>query len=345
MNEPTAYFDSRAFTIPDPIEVENYFIWRQQDATRNSVSMTAHAHFAHEELQGKTSDEMQEMLWQEKGINWNDMPVGFKRGRCVVKQQILQDKQYVDTRTGENTHRPRCRTLCLDACRAACVYTRMASVLHTAAKGKLMPTVLLTGFAPFGGYAANPSQQIAERLNGETIGGLRVVGLALPVSMGEDADLLTAAIADHKPTLVLSLGLSAGATCLEVERFAVNLRYAENIDPSRPMTPNQPQCPIIADGLCALSGTIDAEQIAAAIREKAGVPAWAHSYAGAYACNHIFYQALHYAQQWDLSYCAGFIHLPLSSEQAVLENKLHLPSLPLELMVVGIRAAIEEANI
>ena len=109
------------------------------------------------------------------------------------------------------------------------------------------------------------------------------------------------------------------------------------------MEPNLPQCVIVADGMCALFATIDAERVAAAICEKAGVPARAHGYAGAYACNHILYQALHYAQQWDLRYRAGFIHLPLSSEQAIAENKLHLPSLPLEMMTAGVRAAIEEA--
>ncbi len=101
LREPTAYFDSRAFTIPDPVEVENYFIWRQQDATRNSISMTAQAHLPHERLQGKTSDEMQEMLWQEKDINWNDMPGGFKRGRCIVREVVIQDRKYTDKRTGE----------------------------------------------------------------------------------------------------------------------------------------------------------------------------------------------------------------------------------------------------
>ena len=101
LREPTAYFDSRAFTIPDPTEVENYFNWRQQDATRNSISMTAQAHLPHERLQGKTSDEMQEMLWQECGINWNDMPGGFKRGRCVVREAVAQDKEYVDKRIEE----------------------------------------------------------------------------------------------------------------------------------------------------------------------------------------------------------------------------------------------------
>ena len=205
-----------------------------------------------------------------------------------------------------------------------------------------MPTILLTGFAPFGGSQINPSQQIAERLNGETIGGAQIVGLTLPVSMGTDADVLTAAIADHKPDFVVSLGLAVGATCLEVERFAVNLRYAGDLAPSKPLGANLSQSVIIADGMCALASTLDTEQIAAAIRD-AGVPARAHSYAGAYACNHIFYQALHYAMQWDLSYCAGFIHLPLSSEQAILENKLHFPSLPLDLMTAGVRAALEEA--
>lgn len=207
-----------------------------------------------------------------------------------------------------------------------------------------MTTVLITGFAPFGDSKTNPSQQIAERLHGEMVGGARIVGLTLPVRMGEDADQLTAAIADYGPALVLSLGLAAGATCLDVERFAVNLRFAGEVDAGKPVEPNLSQSVIIADGICAISATIDAERLAAAIREKAGVPARAHGYAGAYACNHILYHALHYAMQWDLSYRAGFVHLPLSSEQAIIENKLHLPSLPLGLMMAGVRAAIEEAT-
>jgi pyroglutamyl-peptidase len=206
-----------------------------------------------------------------------------------------------------------------------------------------MPTVLLTGFAPFGGFRANPSQQIAERLDGGTVGGARVVGLTLPVRMGEDADRLTAAIADHRPVLVLGLGLAQGATCLEVERFAVNLRLAGEVDPDKPVEPDLPQSVIIADGLCALAATVDAERVARAIRDRAGVPARAHGYAGAYACNHILYHALHYALQWDLPHCAGFVHLPLSSEQVITENKMHLPSLPLDRMAAGVRTAIEEA--
>ena len=98
--ERLACFDSRAFTIPDPTEVENYFLWRQQDATRNSISMTAQAHFPHERLQGKSTNQMQELLWQEKGVNWNDLPGGFKRGRCIVRSRVTREAHYQDKRTG-----------------------------------------------------------------------------------------------------------------------------------------------------------------------------------------------------------------------------------------------------
>lgn len=98
---PVATFDSRVWTIPQRIEVYHYFLWRQQDATKNAVSMTAQAHFPHLALQGKSSSEMQEMLWLEKGVHFNDQPIGFKRGRVVERISVTQDKEYTDKRTGE----------------------------------------------------------------------------------------------------------------------------------------------------------------------------------------------------------------------------------------------------
>lgn len=83
--DKTAYFDARVFTIPDPIEVENYFIWRQKDATSNSIQMGAQSLYSHNELQGKNNSELQEMMFQ-KGVNWNDYPNGFKRGRFIEKE-------------------------------------------------------------------------------------------------------------------------------------------------------------------------------------------------------------------------------------------------------------------
>lgn len=204
-----------------------------------------------------------------------------------------------------------------------------------------MSTVLLTGFLPFGESKSNPSQVVAEGLHGETIGGAQIVSLTLPVALGVDFERVAEAIEMYRPVLVLSLGLAAGATCLDVERFAVNLKVTDAGDPDAPLTPNLPQSEIRDGGPDALFATLDAERVAAAICEKAGVPARAHGYAGSYACNYILYRALLYAAERSLTYKAGFVHLPLSSEQAIAENKLHLPSLPLSAMTAGVRAAIE----
>lgn len=78
------YFDARAFVLPES-EVANYFVWRQKDATRNSIAGYAQSMFSHKQLHGKDADTMQEMMWQ-KGFNWNEAPVSTKRGFCVVKE-------------------------------------------------------------------------------------------------------------------------------------------------------------------------------------------------------------------------------------------------------------------
>ena len=80
-----ALFDSRVFTIPSAIEVENYLIWRQQDTTRNSISSVAQYLYSPKELHGKDTDTMQEMCFQ-KGVNWNDYEAKLKRGRLIVKE-------------------------------------------------------------------------------------------------------------------------------------------------------------------------------------------------------------------------------------------------------------------
>lgn len=103
VGEKLAYFDCRVWTIPSPLEVFHYFLWRQNDATRNSISMTAQAHLPHSVLQGKNSAHLQEMLWQERGINWNEMPTGFKRGRVIERVATTGDITYTDGRTGEDS--------------------------------------------------------------------------------------------------------------------------------------------------------------------------------------------------------------------------------------------------
>jgi len=79
-----ALFDARAWVLPKD-EVCNYFLWRQQDATKNSISMVAQANFPHNQLQGLNGGQMQDKLFLEKGINWNDIPTWQKRGACIKK--------------------------------------------------------------------------------------------------------------------------------------------------------------------------------------------------------------------------------------------------------------------
>ena len=100
--EPLALFDARVFNLPKE-EVTNYFIWRQQDATRNSINMLAQFYFSHKELQGKNVSQVQDMLMLEKGVNWNDVPTWAKRGYCAVSSRkddeipiFTADRDYIE---------------------------------------------------------------------------------------------------------------------------------------------------------------------------------------------------------------------------------------------------------
>lgn len=92
-----AMFDARCFNIPKE-EVTNLIYWRQLDATRNSIQMVGQANFSHKELQKKSCNMIQEMLFAEKNINWNDYPTYLKRGSCCIKT-IIQNPN-VDIKDG-----------------------------------------------------------------------------------------------------------------------------------------------------------------------------------------------------------------------------------------------------
>jgi len=85
-----AFFDARVFTIPDPIEVENYFVWRQKDAMRNAISMHAQSLFSTNQLHKKSQVDMRQMLLN-KGEDHEDMPIGFRLGRSFAKPENIWD--------------------------------------------------------------------------------------------------------------------------------------------------------------------------------------------------------------------------------------------------------------
>lgn len=101
-----ATFDGRVYTIPDRGEVENYLIWRQQDATRNSINMAASAYFSHKTLHGMTSDQRQERLHREIGVHWNDYPTRARRGSVTHRQTAVEDVTFTRKDTGETVTQP-----------------------------------------------------------------------------------------------------------------------------------------------------------------------------------------------------------------------------------------------
>lgn len=108
-----AMFDARVFTIPDPVEVANYFIWRQRDAVRNSISSLAQSLYSPKELFKKNQSDMQEMCFF-KGHNWNDLPVREKRGGLYVNKFVdcpiwtVENFSYESTRSSQRNQEPNC---------------------------------------------------------------------------------------------------------------------------------------------------------------------------------------------------------------------------------------------
>lgn len=105
--EYRAVFDSRVFNLPQ-WEVCNNLIWRQQDATRNSINSVAQSLFSHKELQGISKNDLQNKMLTEKDVNWNNYPTHLKRGCCAVKNEdgkwvldleipiFTEDRDYID---------------------------------------------------------------------------------------------------------------------------------------------------------------------------------------------------------------------------------------------------------
>lgn len=84
-----ATFDARAYVVPKE-DVNNYFLWRERDAMKNSVSMLAQQHFSHSSLQGLNGKEMQERLLNEKGVSYLALPMHYQRG-AVIKKESYPD--------------------------------------------------------------------------------------------------------------------------------------------------------------------------------------------------------------------------------------------------------------
>lgn len=197
-----------------------------------------------------------------------------------------------------------------------------------------MKTLLLTGFEPFLDYTLNPTMRIAEKLDAEQIGGYRIISRILPVDFNRSGDLIVQWIEELKPDAVVSLGLAAGRYKITPERVALNAKDGDaDNEGYQPVDE-----PISAQGPDAYLSTLPVRKMTQDLIQE-GLPAEISNTAGAYLCNNIMYEGLHYAALNKPDMLSGFIHIPADHQLAIEHGKL--PSWSHEDLLRGVRICLE----
>jgi len=194
--------------------------------------------------------------------------------------------------------------------------------------------LLLTAFDPFGGASVNPAQE-AVSLVGDRVAGFEIIKLAVPTVFGKSISVVTAAMDEHRPDVVLCIGQAGGRYGLTPERVAINLDDARIPDNEG----NQPiDMPIFADGAPAYFSNLPIKAMAAGIRE-AGLPASVSNTAGTFVCNHLMYGVLHHIHKHCPNVRGGFLHVPFVPAQTAF-SATPAPSMNQRDIARGIEAAI-----
>lgn len=172
-------------------------------------------------------------------------------------------------------------------------------------------TVLVTGFAPFAGDPANPSGDVLPLLEAAWTRPEPLVTAVLPVVFGAAGDRVDELVAEHRPTVVVALGLAGGRPGVTPERVAVNLDDARIPDNAgaRPC-----DLPVVAGAPAAYFSTLPVKAATAALR-GASVPADLSHTAGSFVCNHVFFRLQHLLAGSDVR--SGFVHVPTTAEVAL----------------------------
>jgi pyroglutamyl-peptidase len=194
------------------------------------------------------------------------------------------------------------------------------------------PTVLVTGFEPFGPDSVNPSWMAAQALHGRMVAGHRIIGAQLPTVFGAAIAVLRQELMRHRPALVVGAGQAGGRAAISLERVAINVNDARIPDNggAQPV-----DTPVIEGAPAAYFTTLPVKAMLAAI-QAGGIDAEVSQTAGTFVCNHAFFGLMHeLATNPHLeSTRGGFVHVPWLPGQGQ-------PSMPLEKIVAGLRIGIE----
>ena len=193
--------------------------------------------------------------------------------------------------------------------------------------------VLISGFEPFGSSALNPSQLLVEALRNEKINGALLDAIVLPVEFDRAANVLLKRIEETKPDYVVAFGQAEGRKAITPEKIAINLDNARIPDNSGDQRQNQVIDPHGADGYFT---SLPTSEIISAINDE-GVPAELSLSAGAFVCNHIFYELQKNLKGTAIK--SGFVHIPLVTQQG--PEFPGQPTMELDDLVRGAKKLIE----
>ena len=193
--------------------------------------------------------------------------------------------------------------------------------------------VLVSGFEPFGGSHTNPSQLLVKLLVQEKIEGASLEAIVLPVEFDRAAELLLHKIRESKPDVVVAFGQAEGRKAITPEKIAINLDNARIPDNSGDQRQNQM---IDKDGADGYFTTLPTSEIIAGITNE-GIPAELSLSAGAFVCNHVFYQLQKSLKGTKVR--SGFVHIPLVTEQG--PEFPGQPTMELSDLVRGARKLVE----
>ena len=202
-----------------------------------------------------------------------------------------------------------------------------------------MRSVLLTGFEPFGTTPVNPAEQVARHLDGEEVGGAKIVARIVPNTFFTCIAVVQAAIAELQPDVVVMMGEYGGRAMITVERIAQNLndgaRYGLRDNAGKLLQ----DVLTVPDGPVAYRTTLPIRAMVRAMRD-AGIPSDISDTAATFCCNHLMYGILHHIASEGLNIRAGWVHLPHLPEVAALEQNLGAPSMSVETAAAGVRVGI-----
>lgn len=197
-----------------------------------------------------------------------------------------------------------------------------------------LKTLLLTGFEPFLNFPINPTEEIVKELEGQYIGGYKIIGKILPVDFQSAGELLIKLFNEINPSAVVSLGLAGGRFKITPERIAINCNDGAADNQGNKFIGKK----IDEEGPDGLFSSLPVQAIVDQLNINK-FPAEVSNSAGTYLCNNVMYQMLNELKKKNKQIPSGFIHIPASHELATLDR--NIPSWSQNDLTNAIKLAID----